>query len=573
MNRYNPEKLLSVAQQPDDEAGFSDWCMQDDVIPFLQDDLLDEEILIYASFDHVFVHGVLVPDHVNLEEHGADLRNWRLNPFSCWSMVISQSDVWIEGPTQNEGSETLNEATQLVFGRSFDGLNGGDSYFEVNQKIAQVLDVHFVPERMAWCTLDKHGDIREVIKIHKIEGGSKSTSGRAITFNSDDLRKYCAASSTKFLRMFDFTRFRMGSFPGWGHGRDERLLPETEGIAISLTVQPGVGSYSRGLQLVAASSGKENILADTWGHPDTDEKKYVTFIAHDWKNKRIAEISCNPSCLSNYFTDSDLPFEITPAFFRPEVLSKYKADREKYTLQDRSVSCRGSWHLETYDINEAGQVHSYLIYLSRLPYEEQLHWKQFNERPKAPLSKRAIRTDFDGEFYDEYDPLPALRACLRGLVSIECPWWSIANPEKIDEVSYPVTTSKDEWADEILALDQLLVEGLNQKWLRAKATQLGTKPPATARQLKLLESCLVGVGFEELHAYELMSPFHEVHNLRSSVKGHRSGSDAVQEVKRILKEFGGYKEHFKSLCQRCEESLNTIVAGFDEYGTRGASGR
>ena len=55
-------------------------------------------------------------------------------------------------------------------------------------------------------------------------------------------------------------------------------------------------------------------------------------MAHDRKHDRIAEISCAPSALANYFTESDLPFEITPAFFHPEVLLKYKMDREKYWL-------------------------------------------------------------------------------------------------------------------------------------------------------------------------------------------------------------------------------------------------
>jgi hypothetical protein len=61
---------------------------------------------------------------------------------------------------------------------------------------------------------------------------------------------YSAASRTKLLRMFDFTRFRKGNFPGWGDGRDERNLSEHSGVAVWLTVQPGVGSYSRGVQII-----------------------------------------------------------------------------------------------------------------------------------------------------------------------------------------------------------------------------------------------------------------------------------------------------------------------------------
>jgi hypothetical protein len=95
------------------------------------------------------------------------------------------------------------------------------------------------------------------------------------------------------------------------------------------------------------------------------------------------------------------------------VLLKYKADSEKYRLQDRSISCRGAWHLDTYDINEAGQIHTYLIYLRNLPYEEQLYWKAFNEEPKAPISKRAVATDFEGSWDLEYDSLQSLKMARR----------------------------------------------------------------------------------------------------------------------------------------------------------------
>ena len=111
-----------------------------------------------------------------------------------------------------------------------------------------------------------------------------------------------------------------------------------------------------------------SVRSEIWGAHD-EEREHTSFIAQDWKNKRIAEISCAPGATANYFTESDLPFELSPAYFRPEVLSKYKADSQKYTLQDRSITCRGAWHLKTYDINEAGQVHTYLVYLRQLPMQ------------------------------------------------------------------------------------------------------------------------------------------------------------------------------------------------------------
>jgi hypothetical protein len=259
-----------------------------------------------------------------------------------------------------------------------------------------------------------------------------------------------------------------------------------------------------------------------------------------------------------------LPFEVTPAFFRPEVLAKYKSDRAKYKLDSRSVGCRGAWHLETFDINAAGQVHTYLIYLSGLPYDEQLHWKQFNEYPKAPLSDRAIKTDFEGRWSEEYDSLPSLKRKLDTLHSESVDWWKLRDPEAPSKVHYPYTDSKDEWAEEILNLDQLLVEGLEEKWLRRKAKELGCNPDSRLRALKLIEVILVAVDFESEHARDIMSPFHAVHNLRSILKGHTAGSEAEKVRKETLVAFGSFKKHFEKLCTDCDESIDIVANALRE---------
>ena len=132
------------------------------------------------------------------------------------------------------------------------------------------------------------------------------------------------------------------------------------------------------------------------------------------------------------------------------------------------------------------------------------------------------------------------------------------------KVQYPYTASRDEWAEEILNLDQLLIEGLEEKWLRRKAKELGCNPDIRLRALKLTEECLIAVGFEEEHAHQIMSPFHVVHNLRSILKGHTSGSEAEKVRKEALKEFGSYKKHFERMCADCDQSIETIVEAFKE---------
>jgi len=279
----------------------------------------------------------------------------------------------------------------------------------------------------------------------------------------------------------------------------------------------------------------------------------------------LREISLAPGETANYFTESELPFEMSPAFFRAEVLSKYKADSDKYRLNDRSISCRGTWHLQTYDINEAGQVHTYLVYLRSLPYEEQLHWKAYNERPKGPIAERALKADFEGSWDIKIDPLNELKYLLLDLKKQTVPWWTLRSEKLIEQVHYPVTDSADEWSNEILLLDQLVVEGFEEKYLRKKAESLGRKPDPKLRSLQLVEDCLQALGCDEERSKELVAPLRRLHNMRSKLKGHASGDSAIEIRKEVLTNHQTYRKHFESICLACTDSIRTIMEAFNDF--------
>lgn len=100
--------------------------------------------------------------------------------------------------------------------------------------------------------------------------------------------------------------------------------------------------------------------------------------------------------------------------------------------------------------------------------------------------------------------------------------------------------------------------------MRKKAKELGCNPKDQARSLKLIELILVARGFEEEHAYKIISSLHNVHNIRSKVKGHTLGTEAEEIRKNSLKEFGSYRKHFEKLCADCDESIEIITSAFKE---------
>jgi hypothetical protein len=493
-----------------------------------------------------------------------DLMGWNVDPYSSWGIAIDFSEpraARISPPLDHTGSKTLDQGEQLVFARQFDGRPGEKHYYEILQKFTHIFGIHFMEERQAYCRLDERGDLEDMIRIVETPGKGEAFATNAVVFNRVLLDQYLCLTDSVLVRMFDFTRYLPGHFNGWRDGHDSQFRSDGD-LHYRLHVEPGYGSYARGFQIVCPLATKEEVSRSF--DYRKEEQQYASFIAQDWKNKVIREISCAPGQTANYFRPSDLPFETSPAFFRPEVLLKYKADSEKYRLAGRSISCRGGWSLQTYDINDAGQVHTYLVYLGNLPFQEQLYWKSYNEAPKGSISDRAFTTDFEGNWDLEYDPLNSINVIVGDLHSDQVPWWTLRSEGLREQLHYPVTSSADEWANEILHLDQLIVEGFETRWLRSKAQSMGRVPNVSFGSLRLVEECLIALGVGEDDAKDTVAPLKETHHLRSKVKGHASGKEAAAIRKQILKEHGAYKEHFRVLSKRCDESIRTIAKVFQD---------
>lgn len=557
-------RLLSTA--PEDEKAFNTWLEHQDAVRFLKENAKQDELVVYASLQHVFIHAVGVPASRVDPPDVDDLLSWNFNAHDdSWgaSYSFNPPEVTIEPPLSHTSSKTLDGGTKFVFPRSFDGLLGEKHYFEALQEFVHVLGLHFVPERKAYCRLDKRGDVEDMIRIVHVDRSAGDLGGTVILFKREILDEWMTLTDSAIVQTFDFTRVRLSSFGGWSNAADPKHTVDGD-LMYRSVLEPGRASYARGVQIVRSDMKKE-ALFDRIGWSPTkkeEDREYASFIAHDFKNKIVREISTAPGETANYFTKSDLPFETSPAFFRPEVLQRYKSDSDKYKLEDRSISCRGAWHLQTYDINENGQVHTYIVYLRSLPYEEQLYWKAHNEKPKGPISKRAFTTDFKGEWDLDYDPLPSLRALFHEWDRRQVPWWTLRNQKLVDQVHYPITAAADEWGAELMNLHQLLVEGLEEKWLRRKAKDLGRNPDSKLRSLKLVEECLMGIGYEEDHARNITAPLHRLHELRSKVKGHASGEEATEIRRQTLSAYSTYRKHFEALCAECDETMRAIGEAF-----------
>ena len=440
----NPVNVLrQMSVPPIGETSLNNWLQLQDAVSFRKDNARDDLFVLYANLPNVYIHAMLVPSKYVTPPNIDDLMAWHCNAYSGWGIVLSfrpTLTLAISPPLDGTGSETLDKGEQLIFAREFDGRIGEKHYFEILQRFLHISDLHYLGERNAYCRLDRHGDVEEVVRINEIPSSAgQLCGGTIVTVTRDVLDRYATLTDSTIVRTFDFTRVISSHFGGWRDSH-ETTVTQIGDLFFRTHIETGYASYIRGCQVTPSQMSKE-VVAEEF-HPGSRKKsQYASFIAHDWKNKTVKEISCAPGATANYFTQSDLPFELSPAFFRPEVLAKYKADSEKYRLDQTTLSCRGTWSLQTYDVNEEGQVHTYLVYLRNLPYEEQLHWKAHNEAPKGSISYRAFVRDFEGSWEELYDPLESLKEHVRKLNDDQVAWWTARSTDAIDRSHYPITAS------------------------------------------------------------------------------------------------------------------------------------
>ena len=553
------EEVLELSVPPSDEK--STWFAEAvTAIEYVVHNSHTDEVLLYANVGLAKIHSVLLPlasvtppDPQALK--CANFANrWRIEHVSGGG---EPDRMFLSSPCDGLGIKGSKAGQQLVFRRNFTEVDEDGMRTEISQPMIQALEIYWLDEESAYCRLDNNGDIQPVIKLYCLEEKTSKPGAVLITILAEELHRYMAVTDCALVTKFDFTRVAIGRFTRWQ--LTERESVEKVDLFYDVCVQSGA-SFVRGVLITRPRVKKELLIAqenDKWTEKD---KKFVTFIAYDFKNDQVVETSCSPTDLSSYFDKgSSLPFETTPAFFSGEVLQRYKADPEKFQIENRIIHSRAGWFLKFYDVNEAGQVFSYLCDLARLPYKEQLIWKGFNEKPKGPISARAFQSDFHGKIDPNPDPLDQLKIVVQELDRLQPGWWRIRGNVASNSLHYPTSTSPEEWSNAILALDQFVVEGFVAKSLKNKIEQRGGSYEKEWKTIRLLQEVLSRSNTENTDAIGLIEPLKKTHFLRNKVKGHLAASEKNKIIKSLRKEHGSLAAHFKNLVEDVFRVLDRIV--------------
>ena len=420
-----------------------------------------------------------------------------------------KSKHWIE-PHWHPTKKFDKAEIQMYFPRTYHGNpKGEENYLEFNQLVTHLLDIHWSPNKSSYCKFSREGEEDERIMLIDDDVAS------IVLIRRESLDKILHLGKWSLVRYFDFTRWKTNS-PGFDTSVSENKEDDSVGAIYEIRKcgSPKLEYIEyRGAAISKPVTPKKKVFS-FFDDECEGEKKYCSFVVQDIKNSRILQdYSLKPSNFANYFTQSELPFEISPIFFKPEVLDKYKQNPDRYDLTDRHLTCHGAWDLQTYDVNEHGQVHTYAIYLGRLPYREQLHWLQFNEEPKGPISKQAIQTDFLAQWPDELPPILKLRSELEKLQKTipadqKGPIWlpKGGSWETASKGLHMVhTENANQWHDFIIALANVVNEGLQIDILSSLAAKMGIPKDEKLRTLGLLGLIVEKAGNDKAETHGVLN--------------------------------------------------------------------
>lgn len=303
--------------------------------------------------------------------------------------------------------------------------------------------------------------------------------------------------------------------------------------------------------------GKRYFVPSNQGGQSKREKSYLEFIIGAEDAGSSIKFTCDPKQLSNYFgKNPGAPHFLTPVYFRPEVLAKYYAAPQKYSVEDGHLRCGGLWILKM-DNDHQDCVMVFLGYLGQtLSENEQAYWLSFNFPPDGrKMSKTTYRRGFLAEFTDPSQPDLVLKHQYGRFNRAfrDSYGWNFFLPLHDDDEHTLVSLrtlasdSQAEFDSQLIALTKVLVDSLNEKQI---AKELATLEEGN-KGITKLEKFFSERG---LDAFDSHIKFLRVlQDLRSKSAAHRKGSSYEKLIRELQMDDDGQQKVFAELLKAgCE---------------------
>ena len=428
----------------------------------------------------------------------------------------------------------------LVHYRNFHGMR--EEFFEIAQEFLLYHNLYPEPSRKRFLVFNRDGDESEVVRY-----GTD-----LVEIRTDLLLRFCAIKQMALAIYVDSFRYSSHTLEQLGL-KETRLPAAGANYQYHVAIVPEDSVFKREFETIGIIMGKKYILPGQMPSEDDDEQAevYQEFVIGTDVHGKPIKHTCDPDKLANYFGKNlHAPHYLTPVFFRSEVLSKYYAEPQKYSVEDGYLRCAGLWGVRI-DNDHPDYLAVYLGDLGRdLSENERSYWLSFNIPPEGrKISETNFRRSFLAEPTDPKKPdlvfkheYGRFRDHFRKATG-----WDFFQPLHQDDEHFLTglhLLSKDNQAEfdaQLIALTKVLVDSINEEEI-TKGLRTLVKNDKGITKLEKFFAERGMVGFEPHIKF-----LRVLQDLRSTSAAHRKGSNYEKLIEDLQMADEGQQRVFSAL--------------------------
>ncbi len=476
-----------------------------------------------------------------------EIKSYRTN--NEWEIVCGSEGkptVWGNGKYQTFERKGIEP---FLFFKRFCANDIEESYVDISEEFVLYFKLYETgqnKQNRKFYFINEVNDLDEVIRVEP----------NRIKVKVKYLKEYISVRKLYFSICFVFERF------------DSKTLKEIKLIKTDKNFHEDNYFYNHFIEPTCFGPNSSKIISKIYGKSIINYDKNKTKVYHfDGEKQQYLEF------ITGYNEDGSEKLEdckqenkkwFTVTYFKKEVLDKYYNSPSKYKVDSHNVS--SNFFSLKIDNNVDNYVPVFLIELGKIPYKEQLHWKQFNITPQNGISNTYRKTMIDGS-WSEQPETPDLFFKFKykefnSNWEKKFGWRFYKSLAKEDEHSFtslhiPTTNNVKSFKEQILSLVKVTIDRLNEKEL-SKDVEIEKGDKGINKLEKFLK-------LNNIELPDLISFLKNLWHLRSGLLAH-SFSESNKECKRAIEYFGlrenNYVEVAKDIFIKSIITLNTLENRF-----------
>ena len=419
----------------------------------------------------------------------------------------------------------------------------GIKQIHVNQEFVFLFDL-YRGEDGCYYAVDECGRKEKVVVIDK----------DSVRFKTSYLMRYIAARQLLYVQFVDSRRSSRSGYPM----RPKRICSEShrsDSYCYQIWYQSTEEHDYLFSMLYARSIVRPGDVekCKIWPYDEGDDEPFPEFIVAELPDGRYERFSCDPCKLGNYFgANPDAPQYMTPVYFKPDVLDRYRNDPH-FEVSERRLSCGTQWSVEIDNVIPS-RVMVYLGDLGRdMPQSERMHFLAHEISPtEQQISETAVAQDFFCMFDAPMGPVSALFAARDKLdntwtAKFGNPLYRPLHEDESDMrklIRIPSGDGRQEFDTIILNLTKYCIDYIDESTLASTERSGGiNKLEATLNEL--------GVAAD-------LTPLRDLQGLRSSGMAHAKGKNYEKLKSSLLT--GDCPNDVNQLIERLTLMMNELAS-------------